>query len=74
MRYLSPFALVGVYQHLVGEAIDFGAKVDYFPWEQFGFSLRYNYNDIKLDFNKSHFKGGIDIRNSGPQLMATLRF
>ena len=57
-----------------GEAIDFGAKVDYFPWERFGFSLRYNYNDIKLDFNKSHFKGGIDIRNSGPQLMATLRF
>lgn len=57
-----------------GKAIDVGAKVDYFPWEHLGFSLRYNYNDIDLDFRKSRFTGGIDIKTQGPQLMATLRF
>lgn len=57
-----------------GRAVDVGAKVDYFPWEHFGFSLRYNYNDIDLDFRKSRFTGGVDIETHGPQLMATLRF
>lgn len=57
-----------------GEAIDLGAKVDYFPWQNFGFSLRYNYNDINLEFDKSRFNGAIDIKTHGPQLMATLRF
>lgn len=57
-----------------GKAIDLGAKVDYFPWENFGFSLRYNYNDIDLDFSKSRFTGGIDVKTHGPQLIATLRF
>ncbi len=57
-----------------GNAIDVGAKVEYFPWQHFGFSLRYNYNDIDLDFKKSHFTGGVDIKTHGPQLIATLRF
>lgn len=57
-----------------GDAIDVGAKVDYFPWQHFGFSLRYNYNDIDLEFDRSRFTGGIDIKTHGPQLMATLRF
>lgn len=57
-----------------GEAKDVGAKVDYFPWDHFGVSLRYNYNDIELDFSKRHFTGGIDIKTHGPQLMTTLRF
>ncbi len=82
VRLLSSHWRVGVDASFVkksgggfsGEAIDLGAKVDYFPWEHFGFSLRYNYNDINLDFEKSHFTGGIDIKTHGPQLIATLRF
>lgn len=57
-----------------GKAIDLGARVDYFPWDSLGFSLRYNYNDIDLEFGKSHFTGGVDIKTHGPQLIATLRF
>ena len=57
-----------------GDAVDLSAKVDYFPWQHFGFSLRYNYNDISLKFNKSHFAGDVDVKTRGPQLIATLRF
>ncbi len=57
-----------------GDAIDLGAKVDYMPWNHFGFSLRYNYNDMELDFKKSRFTGDIDVKSRGPQLMATYRF
>lgn len=57
-----------------GKAIDVGAKVEYFPWENFGFALRYNYNDIDLDFSRRSFTGGIDIKTHGPQLIATMRF
>lgn len=57
-----------------GDAIDFGAKVDYMPWDHFGFSLRYNYNDVELDFKKARFSGDVDIQSRGPQLMATYRF
>lgn len=57
-----------------GDAIDVGAKVDYMPWDHFGFSLRYNYNDVELDFKKSRFTGDVDVKSRGPQLMATYRF
>lgn len=57
-----------------GDAIDLGAKVDYMPWKHLGFSLRYNYNDVELDFKKSRFTGDIDVKSRGPQLMATYRF
>lgn len=57
-----------------GKAIDVGAKVDYMPWDHFGVSLRYNYNDVELDFKKSRFSGDVDIKTRGPQLMATYRF
>lgn len=82
VRSLSPHWRVGADASFVkksgggvsGKAIDVGAKVDYFHWQHFGFSLRYNYNDIDLDFEKSRFTGGIDIKTRGPQLLATLRF
>jgi hypothetical protein len=57
-----------------GSATDFNAKVEYFPWEHFGFALRYNYNDINLEFDRKAFRGKIDINNRGPQLVATYRF
>ncbi|MEL1265890.1 hypothetical protein [Pseudoxanthomonas putridarboris] len=57
-----------------GDAVDIGAKVDYLPWQHFGFSLRYNYNDVELDFKKSRFTGDIDVKSRGPQLIATYRF
>lgn len=57
-----------------GSATDFNAKVEYFPWRHFGFSLRYNYNDINLEFDRNAFSGKIDIVNRGPQLVATYRF
>lgn len=57
-----------------GNAVDLGARVDYFPWQHFGFSLGYNYNDLSLDLDKQRFTGGADIKSHGPQLVATYRF
>lgn len=57
-----------------GSATDLGVKAEYFPWEHFGFALRYNYNDINLEFDRGDYRGKIDINNRGPQLVATYRF
>jgi len=57
-----------------GDAVDAQVKVEYFPWEHFGFSLRYNYNDVDLDFDRSRFDGNINLKNRGPQLVAVLRY
>jgi hypothetical protein len=57
-----------------GDAIDVNLRVEYFPWKHFGFSLRYNYNDIDLDFRRSRFDAEIDLKSRGPQLVATYRF
>lgn len=57
-----------------GSATDIGAKVEFFPWRHFGFALRYNYNDIDLKFDNGDYRGEIDIKNRGPQLVATYRF
>lgn len=57
-----------------GHATDVSAQLGYFPWKHFGFSLRYNYMDLELDFDKSHFKGNVDLDSHGPQLVATYRF
>lgn len=59
---------------LSGDVLDFGARVDYFPWRHFGFSLGYNYNDLDLDFKRTRFTGSVDVKTHGPQLMATYRF
>lgn len=57
-----------------GDAIDLGVKAEFFPWEHFGFALRYNYNDIDLEFEHSGHRDEINIKNRGPQLVATYRF
>ncbi|MFT3669653.1 MAG: hypothetical protein QM795_13995 [Pseudoxanthomonas sp.] len=57
-----------------GDAIDANVRLEYFPWENFGFGLHYNYNDVDLDFDRSRFNGSVNLKNRGPQLVATLRF
>ncbi|RZA28631.1 MAG: hypothetical protein EOP02_06835 [Proteobacteria bacterium] len=57
-----------------GDAIDASVSVDYFPWEHFGFSLRYNYNDVDLDYTKSSYNGRLNLKNQGPSLLAIVRF
>lgn len=59
---------------VTGRAIDASASVEYFPWQHFGFSLKYSYDDIRLDYEKSIYRGKLDLINQGPQLMAVLRF
>lgn len=53
---------------------DAQAEVEYFPWRHFGFSLRYDYNDVDLEFERSRFDGKVDLENRGPQPVATVRF
>lgn len=57
-----------------GDAIDGSVSLDFFPWEHFGLSLRYNYNDVNLDYSKSSYRGRLDLKNQGPALLAIVRF
>ncbi|WP_334180039.1 hypothetical protein [Pseudoxanthomonas sp.] len=60
--------------NVTGDARDVQVRLDYLPWQRFGFSLRYNYNDVDLDFTRTRFDGNLDLNNRGPQLLALLRF
>lgn len=60
--------------NVTGEALDAQVELEYFPWEHLGFSLRYNYNDVDLDFGRTRFDGNINLNNRGPQLLGTFRF
>jgi len=42
--------------------------VEYFPWEQAGFSLDYTLSKISVDANKSRFVGNLDFTDSGLKL------
>jgi len=57
-----------------GHAMDANVHLEYFPWQHVGFGLRYNYNDIDLDFDRRRFTGGLNLKNRGPQVAAILRF
>ena len=60
--------------NVTGDALDAQVELEYFPWEHFGFSLRYNYNDVDLDFERFRFDGNLNLNNRGPQLLGKLRF
>lgn len=57
-----------------GDAVDANVHLEYFPWEHFGFGLRYNYNDVDLDFDRSRFAGELNFKNQGPQIVPSVRF
>ncbi|UHQ20080.1 hypothetical protein LVB87_02665 [Lysobacter sp. KIS68-7] len=42
--------------------------VEYFPWEQAGFSLDYTRSKISADASKSHFVGNVDFIDAGLKL------
>ncbi len=60
--------------NVTGDARDVQVELEYFPWQRVGFSLRYNYNDVDLDFERTRFDGNLNLNNRGPQLLAMLRF
>jgi len=59
---------------VTGDAIDAGVKVEYFPWQHFGLALRYNLNDVDLEYRRTRISGQARLESNGPQLMATARF
>ena len=60
--------------NVTGDARDVQVRLEYFPWQRVGLSLRYNYNDVDLDFERTRFDGNLNLNNRGPQLLAMLRF
>lgn len=60
--------------NVTGDARDLQVRLEYFPWQRVGFSLRYNDNDVDLDFERTRFDGNLKLSNRGPQLLAMLRF
>lgn len=59
---------------VTGRAVDASVSVDYFPWKNFGFTLQYSYDDIRLDYEKSNYRGKLDLINQGPQIKAVVKF
>lgn len=57
-----------------GDALDAIAGVDYFPWQNVGLSLRYNYNNVSLEYDKVSYLGTLDLKNRGPSINALIRF
>ena len=69
--------LAGVWKgsgSVTGRAVDASVSVDYFPWKNFGFTLQYSYDDIRLDYEKSNYRGKLDLINQGPQIKAVVKF
>ena len=48
--------------------------VEWFPWEQWGFSLDYTATKINVDSNKDTFNGNFDFLDSGIRLGGVYRF
>lgn len=48
--------------------------VEWFPWENTGFSLDYTATKIDVDANKSNFNGNVDFTDSGLRLGVVYRF
>ena len=59
---------------VTGRAVDASVSVDYFPWKNFGFTLQYSYDDIRLDYEKYNYRGKLDLINQGPQIKAVVKF
>jgi hypothetical protein len=59
----------------IDASVTFGrAGVEWFPWDQFGFSLDYTISNIKADANKTDFNGHFDFVDSGIRLGGVYRF
>ncbi len=48
--------------------------VEWYPWDQFGFSLDYTINHIDASVNKSRYNGDFDFTDDGLRLGAVYRF
>lgn len=48
--------------------------VEWFPWEHSGFLLDYTTNRIKVDVDKSRFRGNVDFNDTGVRLGYVYRF
>lgn len=53
-----------------GHAYRAGAYTDYMFWRNFGLGVRYNYNDIQADVDKSDFNGNLGWRANSVSLYA----
>ncbi len=50
------------------------AGIEWFPWEHSGFLLDYTSNRIKVDVDKSRFRGNVDFKDQGLRLGYIYRF
>lgn len=51
--------------NVTGDALDAQVERAYFPWQRFGFSLRYNHHDVDLDFERARFDGNVNLNIRG---------
>lgn len=57
-----------------GHVVDAHARLEYFPTEHAGISLRYAWNVVDVALERTSYDGEIRLERHGPQLLATYRF
>ena len=57
-----------------GHVVDAHARLEYFPTERAGVSLRYAYNVVDVELERTSYDGTVRLERHGPQLLATFRF
>lgn len=59
---------------LSGTAFGASLRIEWFPWQHAGLSLRWQHNDLDLEAEREDLRGRLRFRTNGPLVLATLRY
>jgi hypothetical protein len=59
---------------LGGHIYDAALGVEWFPWQNLGFGVEYDYTRIKIDQEHHYYNDDLDLRLNGPSAFVRLRF
>jgi len=57
-----------------GEIHAFRLAAEYYPWERLGFSLGYNFTELRAESQRAELRGRLRLEFSGVQALARVRF
>ncbi|MCR6662484.1 MAG: hypothetical protein NVV60_04890 [Luteimonas sp.] len=57
-----------------GDIIDASVELEWLPLRNAGLALRYSYNRLDFDLDRSTFVGRVRMRQDGPQLLGIIRY
>jgi hypothetical protein len=60
--------------HLGGHIYDAALGVEWFPWQNLGFGVEYDYTRIRIDQEHHYYNDDLDMRLNGPSAFLRVRF